>query len=264
MQQMVDDANGKAVQTVKDYGNSIAKKFLGGQDPGVAVRSALNAGDRGQTLSQIHAAVAGNVPAEEALKGHAINEVINKFAPESGAAAGQDNAMIAAKSFRKFVDEYKPGLRKIFGGQGLQNFDFVRAGLQQTQDAKTAIGGSQTTPLGLLAHGARLAAKHGTVSGVGALVGERVMEHLGGGSGLIGGAVGMAAPAVVGALRSAAIHKTQDLVGAMMRYPEFAKVMLQKLPPRATFTQALGNRVGAAARNVGSAYLQVKQQPPQN
>jgi hypothetical protein len=251
MQQMVDDANGQAKQAVTNYGNGIAKKFLGGQDPGVAVRSALNAGDRGQTLSQIHAAVASNVPAEEALKGYVIKEIINKFAPEGGAAAGQDNAMIAAKSFRKFVQEYTPGLRKIFGGQGMQNFDFVRAGLQQAQDAQVALKGqSQTTPLGLLAKANNMTGGHGTQGigvGVAGLLGEHAAE-MAGTHGLIGAAGAMGATMLVGAMKSAAVHNTQDLVGAMMRYPEFAKIMLQKLPPRATLTQNLTKRMGDALR----------------
>lgn len=256
MQNNVDEANGAAVQAVKDYGNGIAKKFIG-QDPGVAVRGAINAGDRGQQLMQIHDAVASDPAAVDALKGHVINEVINKFAPEGGAAAGQDNAMIAAKSFRKFVTDYKPGLRRIFGGQGLQNFDFVRAGLQQAQDAKTALGGSQTTPLNLLAKANNLVGGHGGQGlgvGMAGLLGEHASEMVGA-HGMIGAGAAMAGTLAISGLKSAAIKNTQDLIGAMMRHPDFAKAMLQRLPPQATMTQALAKRIGDAARATAGTYL---------
>lgn len=257
MQTHVDLANANATAAVKANSNSVAKSFLG-EDPQLAVRRAVNAGDGGRALGQIYQAVQHDPGAVSALQGHVTNEILNKFASEARAPAGQDAGMVQAQKFRQFIKDNRTPLRQILGGQGMQRLDQVRASLKDAQGAEAAIPGSQTAPLRIIASGAGVGHKP---TGISAMIGGEIGEHLMEGFGH-GGLMQMAGAGGLGLIthlgmkfRAAGIHTQNDLNSAMMQHPELLKAMIQKYPVRPGAGATMAKNLGSALNAVTMATL---------
>ena len=259
LQTTADTANANAQAALKAYNSGAASKFIG-NDTGVAVRNALNMNDRGQTLGRLIQQVKPDAAATEALRGHVAEEIVNKFAPEFKASAGQDAGMLPNQRFREFLKDNTEPLRRLFGGQGIQNFDYVKAGLQASHRAADAIPGTQTTPLSILAnmghvgHSAAGGVGGGVGLGIMALLGEHSMESLGG-AGALGAAGAVVATKLASAIRAANINTEGELVNQMMLHPSFARAMLQRFPAGRSITAGMANNIERELRAIMTSRL---------
>ena len=164
-QSMVDDLAASHAAAVKEYQKGIAKNFLNGEEPDIAVRKALTGLDSARNLNRLIDLVKGDKDATESLKLHVVNFILDHTAPESRAVGDAEHAFINANKFKAWVDQNKTPLRRLFGGQGINNFDRVRASLTEAQRPPNAVAGSQTNPNRLNAgkHGIMAQAAHGGV-----------------------------------------------------------------------------------------------------
>jgi hypothetical protein len=232
------------------FQNSIARKFLQGQDPRTAVYDALSGRGSAKNLNAIIEAVGGgqgNADAIASLKQHVVDYMLDRFAPESTASATEERGALKGVAFRKWLGENRGPLKRLFGGQGVQNFEFVDSSLHKGMARAPAVVGSQTTPYALNAGRAGLHAGEGD-KGIGTTLAAILGEHIAEGAGhhpLVGIGLGILGKAFIARMRAAGMRNVNDLVGAAYLHPEFAKALLTRVPS--------GGLTGMGAKRVAAA-----------
>ncbi len=250
-QEVLDRTVAEHVAEGKAFRDSIARRFIG-RDPGAAVAEALSGRSSSENLNKLVDVVQGNPDAIASLKSHVVDFLLDKFAPESAAPAGVEaRGIIRAAGFRAWINTNKAPLRRLFGGQGIQNLEMVTASLRRGALRGEAIPGSQTAPNLLNAARAGIHAAGGE-KGIGftvaALLGERLMDGLGGVP-LAGAGLGIVGKALLDRLAASGRETINDLVGAAYLHPQVAKALLATIPK--------GGRVsGLAAKRLGAVLQQ--------
>ena len=249
-QSTLDRATAESRAAVKAFRDGIAKRFLGGRDPGAAVAEALAGRNSAENLDQLITAVRGNDDATRSLQGHVVDFLVNRFStegPSSGIGeAAAEGRVLKGAALSKWIADNKAPLKRLFGGQGVQNFEMVTARLRQ---------GAARIPAGT----ARSAGAHGH-GGTPFLLflGEVLGEHAGG-HGLAGMAATYLGKTVLDRMRAAGLKTVNDLVSEAYLHPEVAKALLAKVGPGGTVSTLAAKRIGVtlqaalAADTIGNA-----------
>lgn len=257
-------------QRAKAFQDGIAGKLLG-EDVGDAVRRAMSGQNSAQNLNKLVDLARGNADATDSLKLHVVNAILDRFAPVGRAGATMENALnpnlsehsfLNANAYKAWVDANKAPLRRLFGGQGIQNFERVASSLRRAQYGPAALAGSQTAPNMLNAAKHEMGGHgHGGWNTAMALIGEHVGEHIGLGGllGVLGGTIGRA---FLMASRAAGVETVNDLKAAAMLHPDLAKILLERIPPDGKLNGLFGRRLVGAMRSlaVSNAGQQTKMQ----
>jgi hypothetical protein len=247
-QRTLDDVRSAHTDAVKKFQDGVAKNFLGGDDPLIAVRKALSSGNPTQTFTDLARAVRGNAEAEAGLRRGVVDYILQRMSSVAPSGAG-DVDFLNAATFQKWVRQYKGPMRALFGGQGSQSIEMVAADLRRQAQRTAATGGSDTA--------ANLAAAKKT--GVGAAAAHQVPmtvltligEHLGAAAhGGLGGLVGAVALPALGSLghsmRQAGINTTTGLAREAMLHPKLAVELVQRVADRHRISAVTQRRIGAA------------------
>jgi hypothetical protein len=247
-QRTLDDVRSAHTDAVKKFQDGVAKNFLGGDDPLIAVRKALSSGNPTQTFTDLARAVRGNAEAEAGLRRGVVDYILQRMSSVAPSGAG-DVDFLNAATFQKWVRQYKGPMRALFGGQGSQSIEMVAADLRRQAQRTAATGGSDTA--------ANLAAAKKT--GVGAAAAHQVPmtvltligEHLGAAAhGGLGGLVGAVALPALGSLghsmRQAGINTTTGLAREAMLHPKLAVELVQRVADRNRISAVTQRRIGAA------------------
>jgi hypothetical protein len=258
-QEAVNRVTLEQAQRVKQYQDGIAKGLLG-DAPETAVHRALNTQSSAQNLNKLIDLAAPNADATDSLKAHVVQFMLDRFAPVGRAGATMENALepnldehsfLNANAYKTWVDANKAPLRRLFGGQGIQNFERVGSALRRAQFPAAAVAGSQTRQ-NFLNTAAHAVGKHGGQAGgtvLFSLIGEQVAEHLGVG-GLVGMMGGPIAMHFINAARAGGIDTINDLKAAAMLHPEFARALMERIPPDGKVGSLMGRRLLNAMRSL--------------
>lgn len=247
-QETLDAATARHLGAVKDFQNGVAKNFLNGDEPIVAVRKAFGSGNPTDTFQKLADTVKGNPDAEAGLRRGVVDYILEKHS--STAPSGtSDVDFLKADSFRRWLRQNKEPLKVLFGGQGSQNLDMVGADLRRQAQRANATGGSDTQANRIATGKLGLAgqATHGIGITALTLIGERLGE-VAGGHGIIG-AVGLPVlGAGVHAMRQAGIRTVNDLVREAMLHPELARTLIQQVKGN-EINPIMTRRIGSALRS---------------
>lgn len=257
-QRAFDDVQAAHAAALKDYQSGIAKNFLN-EEPARAVQKILNSQDRVKLMQQAIGKVQGNADALQSLKAHVIDYMIDKLtnsakATEANAATPgiTEVGALRADKFNDWISDNNAWLKKLYGGQGMQNLIMVGSDLRRQQLRGIASSGSATAE--------REAAKTGgfrqhLLPTALAIVGEKIGETAAAATGMHGvyalgaSALGVATPIIVHAMRQVGISTVNDLVREAMLHPSLARELMAR--PRQ------GSISGIAARRIGNAMLAV-------
>ena len=233
-QSALDRATTESRAAVKAFRDGIAKSFLGGRDPAAAVAEALAGRNSAENLDQLITAAHGNDDATRSLQGRVVDFLVNRFStegPSSGIGeAAAEGRVLKGAALSKWIADNKAPLKRLFGGQGVQNFEMVTARLRQ---------GAARIPAGT----ARSAAAHGHGTPFLLFVGEVLGEHAGG-HGLAGMAATYLGKTVLDRMRAAGLKTINDLVSEAYLHPEVAKALLAKVGPGGTVSTLAAKRIG--------------------
>lgn len=262
-QRTLDDVQAAHTAAVKEYQNGVAKHFLN-EDPARAVEKTLNSADRVRQMNQIVGRVQGNPDALASLQAHVVDYMLDRLT--TSAKASEKNAAtpniseigsLRADAFKDWVGDNKPWLRRLFGGQGMQNLEMVGADLRRQQLRSIATAGSPTVERGIEA------AKHGSIKQhvptVLALIGEKIAETgasavgLHGVGGLAAEALGAGLPVVAHMLRQRGIATVNDLVRETMLHPSVARELMARLGPNAKIGPLVQRRIAQSMAAVTAA-----------
>jgi hypothetical protein len=260
-QGMVDDLAASHAAAVKEYRNGIAKNFLNGEEPEVAVRKALSGQDSARNLSKLIDLVKSDKDATESLKAHVVNFILDKFAPTGRATASVeaeagDHSFLNANGYKAWIDANKAPLRRLFGGQGIQNLEMVAMALRRQQFRPNAVAGSQTSP-NMLNAAKHAIGKHGG-AGIGITLMGLLGEHMGemaGEHGMIGMGLSIGAGMLMHHLRAAGIETVNDLKAAAMLHPELARELVARVGPDGKIGPMAGKRLLNVLRSMSAANL---------
>src|SRR6185437_2238648 len=213
-QHAVDEIALAHAKRVQEFQTGVAKGLLN-EEPDVAVRQALNGQSSAKSLNRLVDLTRGNKDATDSLKQHVVRYMLDRFAPVGKEGATLENAAnpeleghstLDAAGYRKWLDANKAPLRRLYGGQGILNFERVASALRRSKYPPAAVPGSQTAPnqLNAIKHGVGAHGSHGSGNIFNALIGEHVAEHLGASGlfGVVGAAIGQR---ILGNLRAAGI-----------------------------------------------------------
>ena len=229
-QQLLDDATAAHVGAVRDFQNGVARNFLNGDEPVIAIRKAFSSGNPTETFTSLARLVRGNADAEAGLRRGVVDYIMERMSTTTPAGPGSVD-FLKADTFRRWIRQNREPLRVLFGGQGAQNLDMVAADLRRQAQRASATTGSDTaqnitagrkTGLTPVQHGVGITAL--------TLIGEHIGEAIHGGT--IGGMAGAVALPVLGhiihSMRQSGINTINDLVREAMLHPDLARVLMQK------------------------------------
>jgi hypothetical protein len=249
-QRILDETVATHEQAVKAFQTGVAKDFLKGDDPLVAVRKAFGTGNPPETFAQLTRLVAGNPDAAAGLKRAVTEFILDKFSSTAPAGAS-DIDFLKADGFQRFLRTNKRALRTIYGGQGVQNLEAVGAALRRAAQRTAVTPGSPTHQK------FSNAAKHGfglqqgihltALTMIGEQLGE-ILAHVGGEHELVGKLVGAGIGAgtyLVHALKQSGIKTTQDLITQAMLHPDVARELLQRVPANGKIGPVWQRRIAA-------------------
>jgi hypothetical protein len=257
-QRAFDDVTAAHTTALKDYQSGVAKRFLN-DEPNRAVQSIMGSADRVKLMQQAIEKVQGNADALESLKGHVVDYMIDKLT--TSAKASEANAAtpgiaeaggLRADAFKGFVADNKPWLRRMFGGQGMQNLEMVAADLQRQQLRTQATAGSATAERGAAV------ASHGgwRPQTVPTLLGIMAAEAGGSAIGLPGVATfATGAPILAHVFRQRGIQTVNDLVREAMLHPSVARELMAR-PKQASLNSIAQRRIASALQGVVAAQSQ--------
>ena len=221
-QEFYDTTVAKHEADIKEFQNGVAKEYLK-EDPSLATAKALT-GDPTK-FTRLAKAVAPNADAREGLKRAVVDWLQERMS--SAQAANESENFLKSDQLQKWIAAHKPGLKILFGGQGLQNFEMIAADLRRQAQRATALAGSRTSTD--VAAGKMLGGHNGH-SIFSFLAGEtagRVAEHflhipL---SGEAGGALGV----VINSLRQHGIDTVAALRREALLHPDLARVLMERV-----------------------------------
>lgn len=248
-QTALDDVMSARTAALKEFQDGAAKHFLK-EEPARAVEKLLNSADRVKNMQQAIGSVQGNADALASLRSHVVDYIVDRFttpakATEANAATpgALDAGSLRADAFKDWTAANKPWLRRLFGGQGVQNLEMVAADLRRQQLRTQATTGSQTAERGVAV------AKHGAfrqhLPTALAIIADG-LGHAGAGAlgaGTVGsftaGAGSAAAALLAHTLRQRGIATVNDLIREAMLHPAVARELMarQKAPTLGAIAQ---------------------------
>jgi hypothetical protein len=259
-QDTLDRAVAKHESDKVAFQRSAAWKFVGA-DPLKAVAAADRSANPAATWDQLASLVHGKPDAEAGLKRAVVDHILNKTL--SSRPADEVNDFLKPATFRHWIADRSPALKKLFGGQGVQNLEAVAADLRR-QQYRPGVTGSNTAANLFGAKCAGLMAEHGSgvagTSALGLLAGH-LGEELLGGHGLIVGGATVLGKLLYSSFKQHGIETMNDLLREAMLHPQIARELLQKVPSggmtpafAARIARVMqGTAVGAAAQQGAGA-----------
>jgi hypothetical protein len=229
------------------YQNSVASKFLNGNDPERAIQSVLRSKNPVGDMRQLVGLVSADADAKAGLQRAALDFIQSKSIGEN--RVGGQNAMHPVV-FQKLVRQNRDALAELFSPEQMRSMDAVAADLQRSN---LSISGNKLA--GTPGTAQDLTAAHGHQPGN--ILQYLLFEHIGGTIGhfLSHGAsyVGEAAALVGNAMRNSGLRKVDDLVAQAMLNPDLARTLLAKVPPQSAPTMAriISTQIKALAANAG-------------
>lgn len=252
-QRSLDETDAKHLAAIKEYQNGVAKNFLNGDDPIVAIRKAFSSANPTQTFRKLVGAVKGNPDAEAGLKRAVVDFIMHhtvKSADEGKAG------FIRSDMFRGWLEKNRGPLKEVFGGQGVNNLDMVAAALRRAAQKTNATGGSDTAPKLLAAKKHGFGMKEGAHLTALAIIGDQLGEavsHMLGEEGLVGHVAGplfAGAGYLVHAMRQRGIETINDLVTDALLNPDVARALVERVPPTSKLSTIVQKRIAARLRAV--------------
>lgn len=230
-QNALNDATASHEAALANFQKSAAASFIK-DDPMVAVRRAFGSSNPTETFQNIVAQVRGNADAEAGLKRAVVDYVLDRVTSTRAATETED--FLKADAFRRWLRPNAGALKKIFGGQGVQNLDAVAADMRRGAYSGVSAGGSPTATYANSVKRRNLVpGGHGgeaVATSMLAVLGEQLGEHVAG-HGLIGAAALPAAGIAVHALRQAGVRTLNDLERLAMLHPNVGRELLARVGP---------------------------------
>lgn len=249
-QQALNDATASHQQALSDFQRSAAASFIK-DDPLIAVRRAFGSRNPTETFNQIVSQVRGNADAEAGLKRAVVDYVLDRMTSTRAATENED--FLKADAFRRWLRTNTGPLKKIFGGQGVQNLDAVAADMRRGAYSGVSASGSPTaTYANAVKRRGLVPSGHGGEAvgmSVLTLLGEQAGEHLAG-HGLIGAVALPAAGFAVHALRQAGVRTLNDLERLAMLHPQVARELLARVRPDGSVGPLVQRRLATAIQGM--------------
>jgi hypothetical protein len=245
-QRALNDATASHEAALADFQKSAAASFIK-DDPMVAVRRAFGSSNPSEAFGNIVVQVRGNADAEAGLKRAVVDYVLDRMTSTRAATDTED--FLKADAFRRWLRPNAGALKKVFGGQGVQNLDAVAADMRRGAYSGVSAGGSPTATYANAVKRRNLVpGGHGgeaVATSMLAVLGEQLGEHVAG-HGLIGAAALPAAGIAVHALRQAGVRTLNDLERMAMLHPNVGRELLARVGPDAKVSPVRQRRLAMA------------------
>lgn len=220
-QRAYDTAVASRKAALDAYQSKLVQSFID-DEPMKAIAHAFERGDSGKNINELFAKMRGNRDAEAGLKRLAGQYIISKVGSLAPEAASERN-MLNAGPFRRFVDNNRTALKRLFGGQGINTLEAIAANMRRSAARTAATAGSDTVPkaIGVAKEGVAPEGKP-HFSGIGALVGEHVLDAIGFAHPalkVVTAGIGAIAPRLAASLRQAGVRRENELMLAALLHP---------------------------------------------
>lgn len=226
-QEAYNNAVAQHQAAVRAYQKSVAGRFLNldPNDPN-AVPSAFDRilkmtdpNSRNALMGDLYNKVAADPEALKGIKSSVIDWMTNNVLSASD----------PRKTMASFIDQNKPWLRRLYGGQGMQTFQQGAAAVnwrQTAQDMAKRLAAKGGGPASESGHGGNM--RQVAFAWIGERLGEMMQEHHGGAIGFMAGAV---LPPLMNALKQRGIQTESDLLKLAMEHPTVMRELMQRVPP---------------------------------
>jgi hypothetical protein len=140
-QRALNDATAAHEAAQANFQKSAAASFIKG-DPLITVRRAFGSSNPTETFANVVVQVGGNTDAEAGLKRAVVDYVLDRITSTRSATDTED--FLKADAFRRWLRPNAGALKKVIGGQGVQNLDAVAADMRRGAYSGVSAGGSPT------------------------------------------------------------------------------------------------------------------------
>jgi hypothetical protein len=244
-QRMYDDAVASQEAKIKAFQSGqtarVLKAVQAGSDPAQVVHSALASTDP-SALADLIRQTAGNKDAREGLKRIIVDWADREM--QSAVTANENENLLAATKFRKWVGRFDAPIEALFGPDGAATFRNIAEDMRAQNQRAVATPGSPTVPYGIEALKEKVSGHAPTAFSTVLAIGlGEVASHLSGLPGLpevFGAGGGMLASA----LRQHAIASESELRQAALLDPSgLGRLLLQRVQPNGAMPPSLGRRI---------------------